>query len=56
MAGWLVDWLVEHLIILEGMRWLLKQHLVLMGVELPVWIWIGLALAVILVLVAWWSD
>jgi hypothetical protein len=52
-VGWL-GWLVEHLVE-EALHWLVKQHLVLMGMDFPIWIWVVLALAVILVVVlnAW---
>jgi hypothetical protein len=44
-------WLAEHLG-LEGLKWLLKQPFVLMGIDLPIGVWMVLALlAVILVVV-----
>jgi hypothetical protein len=55
VEGWLVDWLLEHLA-LKGTVWLLKQHLNLVGLDLPIWIWMVLALAAILVVVDWWNE
>lgn len=55
IGGWLLEHLGEHLG-KEGLVWLLKQHLVLMGIDFQIWVWMALALAIIVVvvLIAWW--
>ena len=60
-----VERLVEHLLVEKGLGWLVEQHLVLMGMDFPIWIWIVLALAAlagipvavqIAGLIAWWIQ
>ena len=53
---WPLEEIGKHLG-LEGLKWLLKQPFVLMGIDLPIWAWM-LALPVILVVVviAWRLD